>query len=381
VPHDGARCDHQARQPILSTQATQALLSRRFAQGAGSAIPLGREQRALAAAVGDKLGDGSYRMLSDGCPCGKAGSDILLSEVDRYGLPLNTVLCSACGTLRTNPYPDEEGLADFYTSYYQQMYARSDGRATYFAKQQAYGQRVLESVRDWLPAGRFVFEAGCGAGGALDVLRQGGYQVGGCDYSRELVAYGSGRGLSLHWGPPADVLKSLPAPSLIYMHHVFEHVRDPLAQLLGLRDLLAPGGKVLIVVPDVSRIGEFPFPGGDLRLFVHIAHRFNFSLDGFRLLAARAGLTVESLQQRDAHRSPEFWAVLSRQPGPAVPAASPDPDAGRNMLAYLRRTERLRGLRLTRGQIVGLPAFIRGKLARLLRRTHKPSASTPADMS
>jgi SAM-dependent methyltransferase len=268
--------------------------------------------------------------------------------------------------LRIDPYLDDAGLADFYTRYYQQMYGRADDRVAYFAKQQAYGRRILESVRNWVPAGSFVFEIGCGAGGALDVLRQAGYQVGGCDYSRELIEYGCSRGLSLHWGPPIETLKSLPAPSLIYMHHVFEHVRDPLAQLLGLRELLAPGGKILVIVPDVSRIGEFPFPAGDLRLFVHIAHRFNFSLEGLRLLAGRAGLAVESLEQRDAHGSPEFWALLTRQSAAAKVAE--DPHAGRNMLSYLRRTERLRGLRLTRGQLVTLPARIRGKLSRILGR-------------
>ena len=145
------------------------------------------------------------------------------------------------------------------------------------------------------------------------------------------------------------------------------------------RELLAPQGKVLIIVPDVSRISEFPFPAGDLRLFVHIAHRFNFSLEGFRLLAARAGLAVESLQQRDANTSPEFWALLAKRP--EVASVKEEPDAGRSMLAYLRRTDRLRGLRLTRGQILGLPARIRGKLSRMFGRTRGSPVSTPPDMS
>jgi SAM-dependent methyltransferase len=357
------------------------LLSHRFSREAGSAVRLGREQRAFVDLVAGKLGDGGYRLLSDACPCGKSGSDVLLSEVDRYGLPLDTVLCSACGTLRTNPYLDAGSLADFYTHYYQQMYARSSDHAAYFAKQQDYGRRVLESVKDWLPAGALVFEAGCGAGGALEVLRQGGYQVGGCDYSRELVEYGrTTRGLDLHWGPPLDVLEaaSVPGPLLIYMHHVFEHVRDPFPQLVGLRERLAPGGKVLLIVPDVTRIDEFPFPAGDLRLFLHIAHRFNFSLDGFRALAARAGFGVESLRQRAAHRSPELWVLLRRQPGASV--ATEHADAGGNMLAYLHRTERLRKFHLTRGQIVGLAARVRSKLVRVIRRTGS-FFSTPSDGS
>jgi SAM-dependent methyltransferase len=375
----GTAARHQTRSPTRVMSPTPPLLSPRFDREAGSAIRLGREQRELTVAVSGKLNDGSYRMLADPCPCGKPATDVLLSEVDRYGLPLNTVLCSACGTLRMDPYPDDASLADFYTRYYQQMYARAGDRVAYFAKQQAYGQRVLESVRDWLPAGAFVFEIGCGAGGALDVLRQAGYQVGGCDYSRELIEYGCGRGLPLHWGPPTETLKSLPAPSLIYMHHVFEHVRDPLSQLVGLRELLAPQGKMLIIVPDVSRISDFPFPAGDLRLFVHIAHRYNFSLEGLRLLAARGGLTVDSLQQRDAHASPEFWALLARQAD--VSPVKEDPQAGSHMLAYLRRTESLRRLHLTRGQIVGLPARIRGKLSRMFGRERNRPVSTPGDAS
>jgi hypothetical protein len=200
--------------------------------------------------------------------------------------------------------------------------------------------------------------------------------VGGCDYSRELIEYGSGRGLPLQWGAPIEILNSLPAPSLIYMHHVFEHVRDPLTQLLALRKALAPQGKILVIVPDVSRISELPFPAGDLRLFVHIAHRFNFSLAGLRLLAARAGFAVESLQQRDAYASPEFWALLT--PQSELASSQEDPDAGRKMLAYLRRTERLRSWYLTRGQIVGLPARIRGKLSRMLKRAGDASVSTPS---
>jgi len=347
------------------TDFVDSLISLRFNQKAGPAVKIVSEQCSIKRIVADKLTDGSYQMLSDTCPCCETvKEDVLIASVDRYGLPLDTVLCSACGTLRTNPYPDDAGIADFYTHFYQQMYARSNDQIAYFAKQQTYGHRVLDFVHDWLPSGGFVFEAGCGAGGALEVLRHSGYEVSGCDFSQELVDYGCSRGLSLHWGPPLDALKGLSAPSLIYMHHVFEHVRDPLALLKGLRDSLSPGGKVLIIVPDVSRIGEFPFPAGDLRLFLHIAHRFNFSLTGFQMLAARAGFDVEILQQRDANQSPEFWAVLKRQPEHEPVKALRG--TGEHMLSYLRRTEQLWSLHLTRGQVLVLMQRIRSKLNRLL---------------
>lgn len=364
----------------MNNTPNKVLLSKRFSLNAGSAITLGYEQRNLVDLVAKKLTDGSYQMSSDCCPCGSPGGDKLLSEVDRYGLPLETVLCPSCGTLRANPYPVAEGLADFYTYYYQQMYARSNDRSSYFAKQQVYGRRILDSVRGWLPAGSFVFEVGCGAGGALEVLGRNGYEVGGCDYSHELVDYGIGQSLSLHWGPPLEVLKPpMPAPSLIYMHHVFEHVRDPLTELIGLRELLAPLGKLLIIVPDVSRISEFPFPAGDLRLFLHIAHRFNFSVEGIYMLARRAGFAVENLEQRSASESPELWALLVRND--ISVNADEYPDAGDKMMAYLERTEQLHKLFLNRGQILGFFGRIRSTFTRAIRGLSRRLNIAPKDIS
>jgi hypothetical protein len=124
-----------------------SLLSSRFSRNSGPAVKLSAEQRKLSVEVSNKISNCSYGMVSTRCPCGKLVDDVCLSEVDRYGLPLNTVLCSSCGTLRTNPYLDNESLEHFYTHFYQQMYARSEDRSTYFAKQRGYGERVLRSVK------------------------------------------------------------------------------------------------------------------------------------------------------------------------------------------------------------------------------------------
>jgi hypothetical protein len=51
------------------------------------------------------------------------------------------------------------------------------------------------------------------------------------------------------------------------------------------------------------------------------------------------------------------------------------------MLDYLRRTEKLRALHMTRGQIVGFAARIRGKLSRILNRASGSSVSRPPEMS
>ena len=71
-----------------------------------------------------------------------------------------------------------------------------------------------------------------------------------------------------------------PKADLIYLNHVFEHMNDPLGFLQDCRSRLADGGRIVIVVPDVSRIDSFTVPAGDLIQFLHIAHKYNFSFEG-----------------------------------------------------------------------------------------------------
>lgn len=314
--------------------------------------------------VSARLRDGGYRLELSACPCGGLSDDVLLAEVDRYGLPLRTVLCKSCGTLRTDPYPDDDSLADFYTNAYQELYARADDRAAYFEKQGRYGQRILEYAQSWLRPADTIYESGCGAGGAVEIFAQAGYRALGCDYSRELVEYGTARGLELRWGSSFDAFKGAPPASFIYLHHVFEHVRDPVAHLSALSALLGPEGRILVVVPDVARIDRFPFPAGDLRLFLHIAHRFNFSKAGLRCVGERAGMQLQDLQERDAHGAPELWALYSRKIGGKEVVSRGT--AGTRMLTYLRRTERMYSLGITRGQVATLPTRVKGAVVRSL---------------
>lgn len=316
-----------------------------------------------------------YRLEKSACPCG-AGEGEIISEVDRYGLPLTFVLCRSCGTIRIDPYLDESSLADFYTNFFQQMYGRVPDVESYFLRQSKYGQRVLAAVQDWLKPGSCVYEVGCGAGGALDVFQRRGYRIAGCDYSAELIAAGKERGVSnIYYG----ALKDIPAESkadLIYLNHVFEHMNHPLDFLQECKSRLADGGRIVIIVPDVSRIDSFSVPAGDLLQFLHIAHKYNFSLAGMRRLSALAGYQVRPLTPdptiQTAHSiMPELWVELMID---ASISAQPERSSqGRKMLHYLVRTEKMYGLGLCRAQrdqkINRTKNSIANNLARLRRAT------------
>lgn len=342
----------------------KVLISSRFSvQASARPINLQPSQLPFVAEVKSRLQDGAYRLETSPCPCGEARG-VVISEVDRYGLPLSFVLCTACGTVRIDPYLDSLSLEDFYTRSYQQMYARATDVNSYFLRQRSYGGKILAVAESYLKPRSWIYEVGCGAGGALDVFQSRGYQVAGCDYSAELIAAGRQRGVrNIYHGSLKDIQPQLDGAKadLIYLHHVFEHVNHPLDFLEECGNHLAPGGKIIIIVPDVSGIDSYAYPAGDLLQFLHIAHKYNFSFEGLRRLGGQGGYQVRMLTPDPKIQTPcshiaELWVELfidEVATGPervsVIPAAG---SQGNKMLQYLRKTEKLYSLGLCRGQLL-----------------------------
>lgn len=328
------------------------IISSRFDLGAGpeESLRLSESQQQVSQTVSEHLRSGRYRFEEYRCPCGTVAGDELIARIDRYGLPLDSVVCLSCGTVRFNPYLDNGSVADFYTRYYQQMYGRVGRPQDYFQRQIAYGHRILEAVRESIRPGVSVFEVGCGAGGSLKVFQDLQCPVHGCDYSEELVTFGKTQGVpDLTVGAVEELALAVGErkAELIFLHHVFEHLTDPADFLAKVRRLLSPTGRVLIVIPDISQIDRYPYPGGNLRPFLHIGHKTNFTLAGLEALGAQLRLKVRVL--RDVPLiNPELWLEMS--PTDETPTGA-SPPVGAGMVRYLKKTERLHRLGLCRGQI------------------------------
>jgi hypothetical protein len=131
--------------------------------------------------VKSRLEGGAYKLESVRCPCGDGEeTDVVISEVDRYGLPLPSVLCQVCGTLRIDPYLDKASLEDFYKRFYQQMYARATDIPSLVSRQRSYGGKIMTLAQGFLKPGSWIYEVGCGTSAALEVFQSEGYQVAGC---------------------------------------------------------------------------------------------------------------------------------------------------------------------------------------------------------
>jgi SAM-dependent methyltransferase len=154
----------------------------------------------------------------------------------------------------------------------------------------AWSRRSTERAPlPWHGQGRLL-DFGCGGGVFLERMHLQGWRVTGLDVSGAAVTRIQ-RDLAL----PAYV-GTLPHPALppagfdvITMWHSLEHVHAPLAVLREARRLLAPGGRLLIAVPNIDSL-PFRWFGRSwfaLDLPRHLTH---FSPRTLRLMLERAGL-------------------------------------------------------------------------------------------
>lgn len=96
-------------------------------------------------------------------------------------------------------------------------------------------------------SGKRVLDFGCGHGGFLIRLKNVAETVMGVDLENALVPHFREHGI-----PFSQSLKVEGPFDVITLFHVLEHQKDPMATLLKLKDLLAPGGQVLIEVPNAN---------------------------------------------------------------------------------------------------------------------------------
>jgi SAM-dependent methyltransferase len=275
------------------------------------------------------------------CPvCGSPPADACaISGPDRlHGVPgtFCVAVCSECSGGWTLPHADESELGAFYPDTYG-AYVLEHG---FLGAIQRAGQRVLMDFAvsrpplDTLtkrPPGALL-DVGCGRGDLGAALVRHGWRVSGIDPSPAACDLARSRGVDAHVGTLASVTLSPESFDAVVMTHALEHVAEPRVDLARIRDLLRPGGVVVISVPNFGswqqrRFDTDWFP---LELPRHRTHFTATSLAtalrsvGFESVSVRSGsdngfALLASLQYRHAGRlvvtrGPAAWAMYAFSP-------------------------------------------------------------------
>jgi SAM-dependent methyltransferase len=171
--------------------------------------------------------------------------------------PFGVAECAACQYGVTIPQLSGEELAPYYAdTYYEEFYEHAGGSANPLRRLRALLRRRGAEQRqrrpplqlDQLTPGS-VLEVGCGGGELLAELAARGWRTFGLDPSATATAAAARRGAEVHTGTLADQPWS-GGFDLIVFQHSLEHIPDPVGAVRQASDLLAPGGRLAIDVPN-----------------------------------------------------------------------------------------------------------------------------------
>jgi 2-polyprenyl-3-methyl-5-hydroxy-6-metoxy-1,4-benzoquinol methylase len=232
----------------------------------------------------------------------------------------DVIRCGDCGGLQRDPLPDGAEMESYYRdpayiegAYFDAPSSSGVHEGPEFAIfREALGHlEQRRRSRGLAPVGRLL-DVGAGSGSFLETAAARGWQAEGVELSPELAARAEARsGARVRCGDFPAV--ELPPSSwdAITMWDVLEHTVDPGAFLDRARELLAPGGALVVFTIDAASLfnivghlgwrlslGRLSSP---LELLYDKRHNHYFTSRTLATLVARHGFAVEFLANHPAH--------------------------------------------------------------------------------
>lgn len=218
--------------------------------------------------------------------CHSSAVDIL-SLKDRKGNDLRTVICKKCGLIWSDPRPHEATIREFYSNEYRQEYkgiTRPKKKHVYRDAREAIKRyRFIEGL---LTKEDSLLDIGAGNGVFVYCLRRLGFNAEGIGpdeshsrHAREVLD------VPIRTGFASDITDR-GAYDMVTLHHVLEHMTDPLTELKNIWAMLRPHGKLVVEVPNAEDIRQDP------KNRYHKAHIYTFNPETLTALGQRAGFVV-----------------------------------------------------------------------------------------
>ena len=240
-----------------------------------SLVNLTKNQKKNRKILLEKINSKELQLIKNNCICGNIHekSDIVVSEKDRYGIPIKMVCCSECGLIRSDEIFDEKSNELFYQYYYRPIYSSLLPNNDFFYDQYKRGKKFLTLINKYLNLSEIehVAEIGCGAGGILLPFKEAGKDVIGVDFNEDYIKFGQKKGMNLQRG--SDDLLDEESIDLLILSHVMEHYLSPLSELQKNIRKIKKGKYLLIEVPGIFSILECYF---NPILYFQSAHVYNY---------------------------------------------------------------------------------------------------------
>ncbi|MEP6584198.1 MAG: class I SAM-dependent methyltransferase [Ginsengibacter sp.] len=239
-------------------------------------------------------------ILYDSCPVCGSKNVLPVFPVKDYTVSLEAFEvweCRNCTLRFTQNVPEQEEIAPYYQS--ENYISHTDTREGFINKlyhrvrnQTLRQKRDLVGNKVGITKGG-ILDIGCGTGAFLNIMKQAGWDVTGLEpdanaRKRALELYGLQLQLS-------EELFLLPVRSFeaVTMWHVLEHVHDLHGSINQIKNLLKPGGKLLIAVPNYTSYDEEVYKEYWAAYDVP-RHLYHFSPESLKELLSLHGFNIVS---------------------------------------------------------------------------------------
>jgi 2-polyprenyl-3-methyl-5-hydroxy-6-metoxy-1,4-benzoquinol methylase len=234
------------------------------------------------------------------CLCGCTEADVRFREE-----PFRVVDCKNCGLTYVTPRLDSDLVEAVYgETYWRSSEPRSIGYADYLADAtlcRRTFERRWKGVRAHLPPTGRALDVGCAGGYFLDVLLAQGWEAIGLEPSAKMARHAADRlGEERVICAPLESA-DLPAASfdLVTLWDVLEHLPDPVAGLARARELLRPGGRIVLETQDI-RAAFARLLGRRWQHYKHREHLAHFHQGTLERALGAAGLALVDLSRQGA---------------------------------------------------------------------------------
>ncbi len=203
--------------------------------------------------------------------------------------------CRACRTAFLHPVPEAAWLEEFYREFHLPAeaggtYDEAEGRvaADFPAK--------VALIRSKVGSGRArVLDVGCGKGLFVRACLDVGFDASGVDISAVAIeAARNELAVPAVCGAIEDLAPRLGRFDVVTLWATLEHLRDPLATLSAIHDVLAPGGWLFLDTGTGDDLLERLLPGLT-QWYDPPQHLFVFSSTGIKVLLGKAGFSIVSI--------------------------------------------------------------------------------------
>ncbi len=238
------------------------------------------------------------------CPlCAVAKTALLMDRV-RFGREADVRKCAGCGLV----FLDQDSFVfpeDFYAAEYHQTYlthvepAAFDPRA-YYEKMSKATAKWAEKLIPMFKGHEKVLDLGCSTGHLMTAIKDHVGSVHGHDLNVKEVEFCQKElGLDVS-NQPLEQRFAEGSFDCITMIYVLEHIAQPVEFLNFAKRFLKPGGKLVILVPNIQDPLVSFYDIAEFRAFYYcIEHVFYYDQRTIKALFDKAGLagTIETLQE------------------------------------------------------------------------------------